>query len=169
MGAYSKRAGAKRLQCTHDEPRREPIVMPSARTALPAWQKLTEHQRAQPGVHLRELFARDPVRFGKFSLTLDGMLLDYSKQRVTEETMRLLAALARECGLEDWRARMLASDRVNTTGRAALRRAARRYPPRRRAGCGAGGRDGARACGASLAECALAASAVPADTRSPTS
>ena len=109
--------------------------MPSARTALPAWQKLTEHQRAQSGVHLRELFTRDPARFGKFSLSLEGMLLDYSKQRVTGETMRLLVALAHECGLEDWRARMLAGDRVNTTeNRAALHVALRAAAPLRAEG-----------------------------------
>ncbi|HEX9687002.1 MAG TPA: glucose-6-phosphate isomerase [Burkholderiales bacterium] len=89
--------------------------MPSARSALPAWQKLAEHHRAQSRLHLRELFARDPRRFGKFSLALDGMLLDYSKQRVTEETMRLLADLARACELEAWRARMLAGERINQT------------------------------------------------------
>lgn len=95
--------------------------MPSARSALPAWQKLAEHQHAQSRVHLRELFARDPGRFGKFSLSLDGMLLDYSKQRITEETMRLLADLARECEVEVWRARMLAGERINQTeDRAAL-------------------------------------------------
>ena len=103
-----------------------------ARTALPAWQKLTEHQRAQFGVHLREFFARDSARFGKFSLTLEGMLLDYSKQRVTEETMRLLAALARECRLEDWRARMLAGDRINASeNRAVLHVALRAATPLR--------------------------------------
>jgi glucose-6-phosphate isomerase len=132
MGGYSKRGDAKRLQCAHDEPRREPIGMPSARTALPAWQKLVEHQRAQSGVHLRELFARDPGRFARFSLSLEGMLLDYSKQRVTEETMRLLAALARECELEDWRARMLAGDHVNASeDRAALHVALRAAAPLR--------------------------------------
>jgi len=92
--------------------------MPSPRTALPAWRKLTEH--AQSRLHLRDLL-QDPGRFGKFSLALEGMLLDYSKQRVTAETMRLLADLARECGVESWRARMLAGEPVNVTeGRAAL-------------------------------------------------
>jgi glucose-6-phosphate isomerase len=104
--------------------------MPSARTALPAWQRLTEHQRAQSRLHLRELFARDPGRFGRFSLTLDGMLLDYSKQRITEETMRLLLELARECELEAWRARMLAGERINQTeDRAALHVALRARAP----------------------------------------
>jgi glucose-6-phosphate isomerase len=104
--------------------------MPSARSALPAWQKLTEHQRAQSRLHLRERFDRDPGRFRKFSLTLDGMLLDYSKQRIEEETMRLLAELARECELESWRARMLTGGRVNASeDRAALHVALRAGTP----------------------------------------
>jgi glucose-6-phosphate isomerase len=104
--------------------------MQSARSALPAWQKLTEHNRAQSRLHLRELFAQDPGRFGTFSLTLDGMLLDYSKQRITEETMRLLAELARKCELEKWRARMLAGERINQTeDRAALHVALRAGAP----------------------------------------
>jgi len=104
--------------------------MPSARTALPAWQKLTEHQRAQPRLHLRERFDRDPGRFRKFSLTLNGMLLDYSKQCIEEETMRLLAELARECELEAWRTRMLTGARVNASeDRAALHVALRAGTP----------------------------------------
>jgi len=95
--------------------------MPSARSALPAWRKLTEHHGAHSRLHLRELMAQDPARFDKFSLALEGLLVDYSKQRVTGETMRLLCELARECGLESWRARMLAGEPVNVTeGRAAL-------------------------------------------------
>jgi glucose-6-phosphate isomerase len=122
--------------------------MSPARTALPAWQKLTEHQRAQSGVHLRDLFAGDPGRFGKFSLKLEGMLLDYSKQRVTEETMRLLAALARECGLEDARDRMLAGDHVNASeDRAALHVALRAAAPLR-----VGGREVTREVAAVLAD-----------------
>jgi glucose-6-phosphate isomerase len=106
--------------------------MPSSRSTLPAWKKLAEHQRAQTRLHLRELFARDPARFKKFSLTLDGMLLDYSKQRVTEETMRLLADLARACEVEAWRGRMLAGERINQTeDRAALHVALRAGAARR--------------------------------------
>jgi len=104
--------------------------MPSARSTLPAWQKLTEHQRAQSRLHLRELFAQDPGRFGKFCLSLDGLLLDYSKQRVTPETMRLLMELARECELETWRARMLTGERINASeSRAALHVALRADAP----------------------------------------
>jgi glucose-6-phosphate isomerase len=104
--------------------------MQSARSALPAWQKLTEHQRAQSRLHLRELFAQDPERFRKFCLSLDGLLLDYSKQRVTAETMRLLMGLARECELESWRAQMLTGERINASeGRAALHVALRADAP----------------------------------------
>jgi glucose-6-phosphate isomerase len=110
--------------------RRDPIGMPSARSALPAWQKLSEHQRAQSRLHLRELFAQDPERFRKFCLSLDGLLLDYSKQRVTAETMRLLMGLARECELESWRAQMLTGERINASeGRAALHVALRADAP----------------------------------------
>src|SRR5512134_2853045 len=148
MGAYSKRGDAKRVQCGHVVTPREPLGMPSARTALPAWQKLTEHLRAQSGIHLRERFDRDPGRFVKFSLALEGMLLDYSKQRVTEETMRLLVALARECELEAWRARMLAGERINQTeNRAALHVALRAATPVR-----LDGRDVTREVAAVLAD-----------------
>ena len=92
-----------------------PDRMPSARSALPSWQKLAEHQRAAAGLHLRELFARDPARFGKFSLSMDGLLLDYSKQLVTGETMQLLGALARECKVESSIASMFSGERINTT------------------------------------------------------
>jgi len=109
--------------------------MPSTRSALPAWQKLTEHRRANSRLHLRELFAQDPARFRKFSLSVEGMLVDYSKQLVTAETMRLLAALARECEVEAWRARMLAGERINATeDRAALHVALRADAPMRSEG-----------------------------------
>src|SRR5262245_8631566 len=121
--------------------------MPSARSALPAWRKLTEHHDATSRQHLRDLFAQDPGRFGKFSLALDGLLVDYSKQRVTAETMRLLADLARECGLEAWRARMLAGEPVNVTeGRAALHVALRGDKPVR-----VGGKDVSREVSGQLA------------------
>ncbi len=101
-----------------------------SRTALPAWQRLVEHRRATAGLHLRELFAQDPGRFEKFSLSADGVLLDYSRQIVTVETMRLLAALARECGLETEVRRLFAGERVNTTeNRAALHTALRAAGP----------------------------------------
>jgi glucose-6-phosphate isomerase len=104
--------------------------MPSNRTALPAWKKLVEHQRAASRVHLRDLFKEDSARFEKFSLELDGLLLDYSKQLVTGETMELLRALARECGVEPAIAAMFAGERINNTEkRAALHVALRSESP----------------------------------------
>jgi glucose-6-phosphate isomerase len=121
--------------------------MPSARSALPAWRKLTEHHGAHSRLHLRELLAQDPARFDKFSLALEGLLVDYSKQRVTGETMRLLCDLARECGLEAWRARMLAGEPINITeGRAALHVALRGATSAR-----VGGKDVSQEVGAELA------------------
>jgi len=109
--------------------RRDPIGMPT-RSALPSWQALVEHQHAASGLRLRDLFAEDPARFRTFSLSTDGILLDYSKQLVTEETMRLLAALARECELESWIRRLCAGERVNATeNRAALHLALRSDQP----------------------------------------
>ena len=87
----------------------------SGLTRSAAWRALERHAKAMAGVHLRELFAADPDRFARFSLRAGDLLLDYSKNRVTEETIRLLLDLAREGELEAWRARMFAGDRINTT------------------------------------------------------
>jgi glucose-6-phosphate isomerase len=92
----------------------------------PAWQALGEHARAMQDRHLRELFAADPDRFERFSLRLEDMLVDCSKHRVTEETMRLLFDLARERRVEARRDAMVRGEKVNTTeGRAALHTALR--------------------------------------------
>ena len=83
--------------------------MPAAsRSTLSSWQKLADHQRDTTRLQLRDLFTRDAARFEKFSLALDGLLLDFSKQLVTGETMDLLRALARECGVEPAIAAMFA-------------------------------------------------------------
>jgi len=117
------------------------------RSALPSWQALVEHRRAASGLRLRDLFAGDPLRFRKFSLSTDGILLDYSKQLVTEETMRLLAALARECELESWIRRLCAGERINATeNRAALHLALRSDQPVR-----LDGRDVTKDVGGALA------------------
>lgn len=93
----------------------------SALTSSPAWNALVEHQCVLSGVHMRSLFAADPDRFTKFSLRLDDLLVDYSKNIITADTMRLLLSLAREGGVEEWRDRMFAGDPLNATeGRAVL-------------------------------------------------
>ncbi len=98
----------------------------------PSWQALIAHQRAMGEAHLRDLFAADPRRFETFSIGLDGLLLDYSKNRITAQTMALLCALAREAGVEDRRARMFAGDVINETEGRAVLHVALRAPPERR-------------------------------------
>ena len=84
-------------------------------TASPEWQALEAHAAGQRHLHLRELFAEDRERFRRFSLRLDDLLLDYSKNRVTAETMRLLLDLARFSDVEGWRARMFSGEKINFT------------------------------------------------------
>jgi glucose-6-phosphate isomerase len=68
---------------------------------LPSWRALAAHQREISAVHMREMFAADPGRAGTFTLSLEDLVVDYSKNRISRETMRLLAALARESRLEE--------------------------------------------------------------------
>ena len=80
-----------------------------------AWLALRAHQQQGGDVHLREQFAEDPERFERFSLSLGDLLLDYSKNRITPETVTLLGNLAREAEVEAWRDRIVAGDKINTT------------------------------------------------------
>ena len=84
-------------------------------TDLPAWHALSRHHAEIAPATMRELFAADSQRFGKFSLRQDDLLLDYSKNRVTEKTMGLLFDLAREADVEGWRAKMFAGEAINST------------------------------------------------------
>jgi len=96
-----------------------------------AWKALNDHQQATQDLHMRDLFADDPGRFERFSVRVGDMLLDYSKNRVTAETMDRLVALAREAGVEQWRERMFSGDKINNTeGRAVLHVALRNAPDR---------------------------------------
>jgi glucose-6-phosphate isomerase len=64
---------------------------------------------------MRDLFAQDPARFGRFSERFNDLLLDYSKNRITEETMALLFALARQARVEEWREKMFNGEQINVT------------------------------------------------------
>ena len=70
--------------------------------------------------HMRELFEQDPERFGKFTATFEDTLLDYSKNRVTAETMQYLFELAREMEIEDWRDGMFRGEQINNTEQRAV-------------------------------------------------
>src|SRR3954447_17824371 len=87
----------------------------STPTQLPAWKSLEGHHQQMLSVHLRDLFQQDPRRFDKFSLRFQDILLDYSKNRVAEETMRLLFELARQSDLKGWTEKMFTGQKINTT------------------------------------------------------
>ena len=79
-------------------------------------------------VHLRDLFAQDPGRGERLALEFAGLYFDYSKHRITDETLRLLTALARACGLEERRDAMFGGEKINSTEkRAVLHVALRRH------------------------------------------
>jgi glucose-6-phosphate isomerase len=88
---------------------------PNKLTQSPAWKALQAHQAGMADVRMRDLFARDPERAHRFSLQAGALLLDYSKHRVTDATLALLIDLARQAGVEAWRARMFEGEHINNT------------------------------------------------------
>ncbi|HYD32901.1 MAG TPA: glucose-6-phosphate isomerase [Azospirillaceae bacterium] len=95
-------------------------------TTSPAWTALARHRQAMEGVAMRDLFAADSGRFEQFSLEVEDILLDYSKNIVTPETMGLLFDLARQQDVTGWRDRMFAGEAINVTeNRAVLHTALR--------------------------------------------
>ena len=95
-------------------------------TQFPTWQKLCAHQKNIAPMHMRDLFANDPKRFDKYSLQFADILFDYSKHRITDETLPLLMQMAREANIEQWRDKMFAGDKINITeNRAVLHTALR--------------------------------------------
>lgn len=91
-----------------------------------AWKALSQHRETLAGSMLRDMFASDAHRFRRFSVEFDGLLLDYSKNLITEETRQLLLALAHESDLAGWRERMFSGEPVNSSEqRAALHTALR--------------------------------------------
>ncbi|BCM25185.1 glucose-6-phosphate isomerase [Methyloradius palustris] len=89
-------------------------------TTLPVWQKLCAHYQEILPQHMRDLFAQNPKRFEEFSLESTGLLFDYSKHRITHETMGLLFELAREANIESWRDRMFSGEKINFTEKRAV-------------------------------------------------
>ena len=84
-------------------------------TRTQSWQKLAEHFERVRSVHMRNLFAEDPGRFKRFSLQFNDILVDFSKNRITGETLRLLLELAEECGVAEAAEKMFGGERINET------------------------------------------------------
>src|SRR5262245_31764268 len=81
----------------------------------PAWKALESHFPQVRDLHLRKLFADDPRRGERLTAEGAGVFLDYSKNRVTDETLRLLLQLANECGLRERTEAMFRGEKINTT------------------------------------------------------
>src|SRR5271157_416015 len=97
-------------------------------TERPTWKALKSHYEAVRDEHLRKLFAEDPKRGERLAIEAAGLFLDYSKNRVTDETLKLLVQLARESGLEERRDAMFRGEKINITEERAVLHAALRAP-----------------------------------------
>jgi len=95
---------------------------------LPAWQALEAHAKATQDVSIRQLFADDPTRGDRLFAEATGILLDYSKHRITDETLQLFWQLADDTGLGDHRDAMLRGEKINITENRAVLHVALRAP-----------------------------------------
>jgi len=82
---------------------------------LPIWQSLNQHKKDIESISLREMFKSDPNRFNQFHIQFNDLLLDYSKHRISKETISLLVKLAKEADVEGWRNRMFEGEKINST------------------------------------------------------
>ena len=97
-------------------------------TELPAWKALGEHYKKIEPIHLKELFDKDPKRAEKYTVEAAGLFLDYSKNRITDETLKLLLQLAEESGVAARRDAMFSGEKINITEKRAVLHVALRAP-----------------------------------------
>ncbi len=97
-------------------------------TQLPAWKALESHYTYIRNIHLRQMFAEDPSRGQRLAVDAAGLYLDYSKNRITDETLKLLVQLASEAGLRDRIDAMFSGEKVNITENRAVLHTALRAP-----------------------------------------
>src|SRR6195952_2056123 len=105
----------------------QPVEIPDV-TATPAWNALVRHHDEIGAKHLREFFDEDPARGRELTLTVGDLYIDYSKHRVTRETLKLLIDLAKAAGLEARRDAMFAGEHINTSEDRAVLHTALRLP-----------------------------------------
>jgi glucose-6-phosphate isomerase len=104
------------------------ILTSQSLTQRPAWKALEAHYQKIRGVHLRSFFAEDARRGERLTAEAIGIYLDYSKNRITDETIRLLVNLAQECGLRERIDAMFRGEKINVTERRAVLHVALRAP-----------------------------------------
>jgi glucose-6-phosphate isomerase len=105
---------------------RRPTLAPL--TERPAWQALKRHHAEIGRVHLRDLFARDPARGQRLAVAAEGLYLDYSKNRISDETVRLLVQLAEQSGLRERIDAMFRGERINVSENRPVLHVALRMP-----------------------------------------
>jgi glucose-6-phosphate isomerase len=98
-------------------------------TRLPAWKSLAQQSKELRKLHLRQLFAEDPTRGETFTAEAAGLFFDYSKNRVTQTTLRLLLELAEQCDLRGRIEAMFRGEKINVTENRAVLHVALRAPP----------------------------------------
>src|SRR4051794_36854429 len=101
-------------------PEVEPTMSTTPLTHRAAWKALQAHFKEAKALHLRDLFAQDPQRGERLTAEALGIFFDYSKNRVTDETLKLLLDLATESGLKDRIDAMFRGDKINSTERRAV-------------------------------------------------
>lgn len=89
-------------------------------SSFASWKKLTDHHKVVKSIHLKELFITDPRRSETFSLASGDIFFDYSKNRITQETLQLLFSLAKEAKVEEYKEKMFQGEKINTTEKRAV-------------------------------------------------
>jgi glucose-6-phosphate isomerase len=112
---------------TRATPKATPRVLEPL-TKRKAWKELQAHHEKVRGLHLRQLFADDPKRGERMTVEAVGLFLDYSKNRITDETLKLLIELAEESGLQSRIGAMFRGEKINTTEKRAVLHVALRAP-----------------------------------------
>ena len=103
-------------------------LVESSLLALPAWKSLKQHSEEISKTNLRQLFDKDPQRGTRYTTDAVGLFLDYSKNRITDETLKLLLQLAEERGLKQHIEAMFRGDKINITENRAVLHVALRAP-----------------------------------------
>lgn len=98
-------------------------------TATKEWKNLVSHSKKTANLHMKDLFAADSERFMKYHIDYRGLLFDYSKNVMTQETLDLLFALARKCEVESFRDKMFAGEKINNSENRSVLHTALRKPP----------------------------------------